>query len=316
MKKTMITAIFILSAVFINPICASQTKFETTKSLLQTLSYFEGSTPQENCLYDLFGMVVTQVVKDGALITTNPYYGLNYSRYPAVFLYTSKAFVDGESLGGYWAYYVGTYRYTTVLGAQKTVYAFKLYDKKNAGEEAKKIAEAEYERINKSNPDHSLEKGRAYSKENNNDPGFTNKLKETEPESYAYTFLMADIGQQTVTAPGTQTSGSFGFGIGKGYGDSYLALGISSKQSDNNSYFSEIFGKIGKELFNNIFAEIGIGTQWLTTTLSGPNKESNWVTTFMAGTRIRLSEEISVYTDYHSQRKIIAGLSFSWKETK
>ena len=85
-------------------------------------------------LYDLENLVSFQNNSNGILMTINQHSwlgrNLNYfnNEFPVFFLYTNKDFVDGASLKGQYAYYVGTYKYSNILGSQKTIYAFKEFD--------------------------------------------------------------------------------------------------------------------------------------------------------------------------------------------
>lgn len=83
--------------------------------------------PDEECLYNLGEMQVMQSTDDGVLMEVMP--GMGQDTEIIAFLYTDKNFVDGANLSGYGAYYVGTYKYQTVLGAEKNIYAFKMFDK-------------------------------------------------------------------------------------------------------------------------------------------------------------------------------------------
>jgi len=88
---------------------------------------FGNSTPNEKDLYSLNMVQVMQTGVGGVLITINPVAAMGTPLPNSVaFLYTDENFVDGTNLDGYWAYYVGPYRYQSVIGAVKNVHAFKL----------------------------------------------------------------------------------------------------------------------------------------------------------------------------------------------
>ena len=82
-------------------------------------------TPEKNILYSLNTIEVMQSAPGGVLIKITTIYNANTPS-DIAFLYTNENFVDGTMLNGRYAYYVGNYKYQTVLGSEKNVYAFRL----------------------------------------------------------------------------------------------------------------------------------------------------------------------------------------------
>ncbi|MFA5119500.1 MAG: tetratricopeptide repeat protein [Candidatus Omnitrophota bacterium] len=155
-------------------------EFKTTNSLFQILSPYQGSSPQNNCLYDLSGMIVLQSLKDGVLIEMDPtvYYDWAiHSKHPIVFLYTAEELVDGASLKGRWAYYVGPFKYLNTFGSQKTVYAFRIYNKKDASLLAESLINSENERNNENNPDFYYTRGITNLDKNNYDQTISDETR-------------------------------------------------------------------------------------------------------------------------------------------
>ena len=124
----------------------ANTKFVRTDDIISALSPQAGTAPSDNCLYSLNGMEVMQSTSQGVLMRITPglYGDVPYNPIIA-FLYTDDNFVDGILLNGYWGYYAGTYKYQTVLGVQKNIYAFKLFDKNKGAILNKTIADAQNE---------------------------------------------------------------------------------------------------------------------------------------------------------------------------
>lgn len=80
--------------------------------------------PHKDYLYRLDNIKVFQTLPKGVLINCKDKFGINEK---IAFLYTDSNFVDGKLLNGLFAYYVGTFKYTSMAGT-RNVYAFRLFD--------------------------------------------------------------------------------------------------------------------------------------------------------------------------------------------
>jgi hypothetical protein len=109
------------------------TGFDPTeiRYLVSTLTNYMAITPKKGEIYslDYANPKVVQNVRGGVLVASD--YGSMTDIYAdkMAFIYTNKKFVDGQILAGL-VKYVGTYDYKTVLGANKTVYAFRFFNLK------------------------------------------------------------------------------------------------------------------------------------------------------------------------------------------
>ena len=94
----------------------------TSDDTLAGLLIFSNLSPEPRVLYSLNGMHAMQTLNNGILMAPSNLIAMN----KVTFLYTNKDFVDGQSLDGYYAYKVGTYKYQSLSGA-RNVYAFKIF---------------------------------------------------------------------------------------------------------------------------------------------------------------------------------------------
>lgn len=118
-------------------------QFARTNDIMFALSPQVTTPPDENTLFSLDEMEVMQSANGGVLMRVMS--GMGQDTDIIAFLYTGENFVDGVRLAGYWAYYVGTYQYQTILGVQKNIYAFRMYDKNQGLNLTRKRIEAQNE---------------------------------------------------------------------------------------------------------------------------------------------------------------------------
>lgn len=100
----------------------------TLENNLSSLLFDGNWEPTSGFLYSLHQMNVFQSIEGGVLIRSNiiiPGYDNK-----TFFLYTNKNFVDGQTLQGLYAYFVGIKKYQSLVG-QRNVYAFKVYATQN-----------------------------------------------------------------------------------------------------------------------------------------------------------------------------------------
>ena len=118
--------------------------FVRTEDMFLALSPQSGNTPKKDVLYELNIMQVMQSVPGGVLMRPIPVaLGDHLGDSCVFFLKTNYNFVDGASLRGYFAYYVGEYQYQTILGVGKNIYSFELLNKEEGDEINKKRAEVQ-----------------------------------------------------------------------------------------------------------------------------------------------------------------------------
>jgi hypothetical protein len=313
--------ILFMFIIFIAPAFAAGLKFETT-SLLYTILL--GGSPEKNCLYDLTGMVVLQSVTNGVLVQTNPTLGIAWATQgkPLIaYIYTTKDFVDGANLSGYWAYHVGNYRYIDISGAQRNVYAFKMYDKGKGdalqkklqmeAEEQSKISREQYEQEQASQE--AARQERMQQEQARQDQIRQEQLKkeqvlyEQRKREEARSKYYLDVGEQSITKPAMQAAFSFGIGMGYDYDDWYWVIGLGVKSADY--YYLEGYGKLGHQIIGNMFVEGGAGVE-SQELLHQEGARLSTDITYMGGIRIKLNELYSIYADYHNYRKAIVGFAF------
>jgi hypothetical protein len=86
--------------------------------------------PEKNLLYKLDSVQVLQTIDGGVLINLIPSLSSELQRNADVaFLSTDEEFVDKAFLDHRWAYYTGQYKYQSLSGAEKNIYAFKMFNK-------------------------------------------------------------------------------------------------------------------------------------------------------------------------------------------
>lgn len=308
--KLLISVMLCITVLFIAPVFAEGT-FKPAGPLYQVLSGYSAQQPQKNCLYDLSGMVVLQSADNGVLIEINPNMYGTYLPYSSngvgtVFLYTNEKYVDGVSLSEYWAYYVGTYQYFTVLGAQKTVYAFKMYDKSKGDALTQKIREEQEAYVAEQNRQ-IQERKKAEQEQELERQRIEQEQKEKDKKEMARYNIYFDIGQPSITQPGTQSAISYGVGFGYDADNWFGMFGTSYKKADYS--YIELYGKAGIRVVSNVFIEGGVGVQnqYALDTTNSPNALASNMT-YMGGIKLKY-DRFSIYADYHNYRMGIIGIA-------
>ena len=103
----------------------SDMEISNNMAVANFMCHVPGTPPEKNILYSLNTTEVMQSAPGGVLVRINTIMGPS-SPSDVAFIYTNENFVDGAILNGRYAYYVGVYKYQTVLGSEKNVYAFRL----------------------------------------------------------------------------------------------------------------------------------------------------------------------------------------------
>lgn len=90
---------------------------------LTNLIFSNSTNIEKNCIYVLrTPLQVIQVIEGGILVTLN--HSSAYIGHKVFFLKTKKQYVDGDFVVDILIHLIGTKKYLSTLGSQKTVHAF------------------------------------------------------------------------------------------------------------------------------------------------------------------------------------------------